>query len=203
MPTTVPSLRGVHTVVIKAQANQPITIHLTGVQLGHYTSAARMVLYDPGMVKLADEIAAIHQTTEYTFTPQYSGPYVLALGAGTMVANAYHINVTGAPWIVAGEKLHCNSHAGRFYFWVDSAQTHVQLNIDGFGGETVSCRLYDPLGNIQVERETISNNETHIVEVDGLGGVWCLEAFDLVDDARFGVAGVDRYAISPDCVMHD
>ncbi len=207
VPSTVPrsnellALRGQHQAVINARKGDEITVSLRNYQLGSYTSAGRIVIYNPGMEVIADEICGVNQRIDYAFTVTWEGPYVVLASAGSGVPNAFSLDIQGAPWVLSGKQIHFNKRGGFIYFWVPEAMETINLALSGAGKETVTYRLYSPDGIEHLNLEGVDVVQKHQLRSDAIPGIWALQISDIVDDGQFSIEGVDRFALKPEFVV--
>lgn len=209
VPQTVPrssdhlGLRGQHQVVFQAKRGDDVTVQLQHFQLGSYTSAGRVIVYNPTMEVIAEATCGVNQRIELPLTAPADGPYVVLASAGSGVPNAFSVKVEGAPWVLYGEQVTFNKRGGRVYFWIDANQESVTATLSGGGKERASFALSRPDGTTALTADAVTRAENHTLPTDGAAGIWSLKVHSIDDDGYFRVHGVNRYALSPEHVINN
>ena len=168
-------------------------------QLGNYIDKGCMAIFNPNAENIGNVLCDYNKSASYTMAVPETGAYALV---ATASANAYAVDVTGAPWVIATKTMKLNRVGGKLYFHVPEKMKKLNASF-GAGGEPADYNLYDEQGKIIYRKANVKDPDKVEFSTDGKSGIWTVEINNIADDTEFSITGIDRYAVNPSYLMVD
>jgi hypothetical protein len=186
-----------HVIIFKAKKGDHVRITMSTVQLGRYIDKGSMSIFGPDANCIGDLFCEYNRSVAYDLDAKQSGAYAVVATAN---ANAYTIDIAGAPWVITAQRVNLNRVGGRLFFYVPAEMKSVTLKMGGTG-EPADYVCYAPNGKIVFSEKRIGVEKTATISNEYRQGLWCIETSNLLDDTSFSVEGVSRYAVQPENML--
>ncbi len=169
-------LRRDNTILIAAQAGQPVKIVLQSIPVANYKSVLAWELRSPQMKKLASGAIPHKAQGAIEFTPKEDGLHLLGVSAG---ACAYSLISSNAPLgLYTCDGLNLIYGADRLYFHVPAKARQFTISMRGWGAETLRVNVFDPTGKqVATGQTTTTDPAAKVLVAAGghAGKTWSLQ----------------------------
>ncbi len=204
-PITAPRLRYRNPLFILCTAEEPVTVHVTNVQLANYLPGTTWAVVAPDGTRVLEGQMKVHESTDVEFTPEQGGVYLLIASSGQ---NAHTLTVlTEQPYALSASEqypLIANGFIGRMYFFVPPGVTGFSVFAKAEGqaagrGGKLTAFAPDGTAVAHIEGDLGVLTEMPVAVPKGADGrVWCLAADELTNDLRVYLSPEIPPYLSPD-----
>ncbi|MFO7947325.1 MAG: hypothetical protein R6V19_10975 [Armatimonadota bacterium] len=170
------TMRRENLVLLVCEKNKPVTVTLSNVPVGSYKCPMMWAVVDRDMQIAAQGKIAHDSDQVVSFTPEYSGIYLLDASAGRCSFAVSSANVPVG--LYTGETLSLIESAPHLYLHVPAGVKRLTCQFEGVGRETVRINAISPAGEIAESAQTTFDQHRQTLDVpvgDYHDAVWALQ----------------------------
>ena len=195
-------LRGLYTLVIRADEGERLSLRLRTVRLGSYLATTACTFYRPDGSALPQPDTPLNVAHVVTVTAPQGGTWVAGVTAHN---NAFWVLPLVRRCVVAaaGPVALCKTPGpevpNRAYFYVPRRATRFQIAFSASREEPATFRVFNTAGEKVFEQAALKKRRVQSFSSGNhAGAVWWVESSDAVEDHSFELLGVPNLvAASP------
>jgi hypothetical protein len=159
------NMRATALMALSCESGTPVTIKLNFSQMKSYTDplAWELRTLDDTTILDSGTLVVGQSNQTISFTPQFTGTFVLGVGSGLNVFNIAEANVPFA--FYAGKKLSFCGNTNPLYINVPAGVTNFSVTAESKYTRQVKVSVYSPGGQLVAEDETTSANPIKVIDV--------------------------------------